>query len=87
MLKQLENQIRDLQKELAEIKKNQAALRLQPCLGDSEMREKEEKLDELAGRAKALNETLRDLTRKRQLLLSESAPRTTYNSPGSNGAS
>jgi len=67
MLKQLENQIRDLQKELAEIKKNQAALRLQPCLGDSEMREKEEKLDELAGRAKALNETLRDLTRKRQL--------------------
>jgi len=79
MLKQLENQIRDLQKELAEIKKNQAALRLQPCLGDSEMREKEEKLDELAGRAKALNETLRDLTRKRQLLLSESAPRTTYN--------
>jgi TolA-binding protein len=83
MLKQLENQIRDLQKELAEIKKNQAALRLQPCLGDSEMREKEEKLDELAGRAKALNETLRDLTRKRQLLLSESAPRTTYNPPGS----
>jgi predicted nucleic acid-binding Zn-ribbon protein len=83
MLKQLENQIRDLQKELAEIKKNQAALRLQPCLGDSEMREKEEKLDELAGRAKALNETLRDLTRKRQLLLSESAPRTTYNYLGS----
>ena len=83
MIKQLENQIRDLQKELAEIKKNQAALRLQPCLGDSEMREKEEKLDELAGRAKALNETLRDLTRKRQLLLSESAPRTTYNPPGS----
>ena len=83
MLKQLENQIRDLQKELAEIKKNQAVLRLQPCLGDSEMREKEEKLDELAGRAKALNETLRDLTRKRQLLLSESAPRTTYDPPGS----
>jgi hypothetical protein len=47
------------------------------------MREKEEKLDELAGRAKALNETLRDLTRKRQLLLSESAPRTTYNYLGS----
>ena len=83
MIKQLENQIRDLQKELAEIKKNQAALRLQPCLGDSEMREKEEKLEELNGRAKAVNETLRDLTRKRQLLLSESAPRTTYNPPGS----
>jgi hypothetical protein len=87
MIKQLENQIRDLQKELAEIKKNQAVLRLQPCLGDSEIREKDEKLDEMDGRAKALNETIRDMTRKRQLLLSESAPRTTYNSPGSNGPS
>jgi prefoldin subunit 5 len=83
MIKQLENQIRDLQKELAEIKKNQAALRLQPCLGDSEMRGKEEKIDDLDGRAKTLNDTIRDLTRKRQLLLSESAPRTTYNFPGS----
>ena len=81
MLKQLENQIRDLQKELAEIKKNQAALRLQPCLGDSEMREKDEKLEELDGRAKNLNETIRDLTRKHQLLLSESALKKIYNSP------
>ena len=43
MIKQLENQIRDLQKELAEIKKDQAVLRLQPCLGDSEIRVKDEK--------------------------------------------
>jgi len=72
MIKELENQIRDLQKELAEIKKNQAALRLHPCLGDLEIREKEEKFDELDGRAKAINETLRNLTRKHQLLMSES---------------
>jgi len=85
MIKQLENQIRDLQKELAETKKNQAALRLQPCLGDSEIRQKEEKLGELDGRAKAINETIRDLTKKRQLLLSESAPRTIYNSPSNGG--
>jgi prefoldin subunit 5 len=84
MVKQLENQIRDLQKELAEIKKSQALLRLQPCLGDSEIREKEEKFDELDGRATAINGAIRDLTRKHQLLLSESAPRTTYNSIGSN---
>jgi len=84
MIKQLENQIRDLQKELAEIKKNQAALRLQPCLGDLEIRAKDEKLDELDGRAKAIIDTLRSTTRKRQLLLSESAPRTTYNSSGCN---
>jgi len=83
MIKQLENQIRDLQKELAEIKKNQAVHRLQPCLGDSEIREKEEKVEELDGRAKAINETIRDLTRKHQLLLSESVPRTIYNPRGS----
>jgi hypothetical protein len=41
MIKQLENQIRDLQKELAEIQKDRAVLRLQPCRGDSEIRGKE----------------------------------------------
>ena len=65
MIKQLENQIRDLQKELAEIKKQLADLRLQPCLGDSEIRAKEKKFEELDGRAAVLTETLRDLTRKR----------------------
>ena len=83
MNKQLENQIRDLKKELAEIKKNQAALRLQPCLGDSEIRQKEEKLWELDGQVKAINETLRELTRKHQMLLSESAPKMPLKSPGS----
>ena len=87
MIKQLENQIRDLQKELAEIKKEQAVLRLQPCLGDSEIRVKDEKSDELDGRAKTIIDTIRGTTRKHQLLLSESAPRTTYNSPGSNKGS
>ena len=79
MIKQLENQIRDLQKELAELKKELADLRLQPCLGDSELRAREEKFDERDGRAAALTVNLRDLTRKRQLLLSQSAPRTIYN--------
>ena len=37
-IKQLENQIRDLQKELAAIQKDQVVLRLQPCRGDSEIR-------------------------------------------------
>jgi ribosomal protein L29 len=75
MIKELENQIRDLQKELAEIKKNQAVLRLQPCLGDLEIREKDEKFDELDRRAKVINDTIRGMTRKHQLLLSESAMR------------
>ncbi|MBP1720088.1 MAG: hypothetical protein H6Q43_3526 [Deltaproteobacteria bacterium] len=87
MINQIENQIRDLKKELAEIKKNQALLRLQPCLGDLEIRVKDEKMGELDGRVMALNETIRDLTRRHQLLLSESAPRTTYDLPRSNRGS
>ena len=47
-----EKEIRDLQKELAEVQREQAALRLQPCKGDSEIRKKDEKFDELEGRAK-----------------------------------
>ena len=72
MINQLEKQLRDLQKELAEVQKDRAVLRLQPCRGDSEIREKDGKLDELDRRIKIINETMRDLTRKRQLLISES---------------
>jgi len=75
MIKQLENQIRDLQKELAEIKKDQAVLRIQPCRGDSEIRGKDAKFDDLDRRAKAINETIRGMTRKRQLLISQPAIR------------
>jgi chromosome segregation ATPase len=75
MIKQLEKQIRDLQKELAEIQKGQAALRLQPCRGDSEIREKDGKLEELDKRAKTIGETIRDLERKRQKLMAESVMR------------
>ena len=75
MIKQLENQIRDLQKELVEIQKDKAVLRLQPCGGDSDIRGKDAKFDELDRRAKAINETTRGMTIKRQLLISESALR------------
>jgi len=43
MTTDLEKQIRDLQKELAEVQKERALLRLQPCRGDSEIREKDKK--------------------------------------------
>jgi len=75
MSKELENQIRDLQKELAEIQKDQAVLRLQPCRGDSDIKGKDAKFDELDRRARAINETIRSMTRKRQLLVSESTIR------------
>jgi chromosome segregation ATPase len=72
MTTELEKQIRDLQKELAEVQKEQAALRLQPCRGDSEIRKKDAKCDELDRQATILRKTIMDLTRKLQLLNSQS---------------
>ncbi len=80
MINQLQQQIRDLQKELAEVQMEQAAFRLQPCRGDSEIRKKDAKFDELDGRAKTINETIRDLTRKLQRLISQSTTRGIYDS-------
>jgi hypothetical protein len=87
MIKQLENQIRDLQKELAEIKKNQAVLRIQPCRGDSEIRGKDAKFDELDKRARTITDSIRGMTRKRQLLISEPAIRGNDGSPPSKNSS
>jgi chromosome segregation ATPase len=87
MIKQLENQIRDLKRELAEIQKDQAILRLQPCRGDSEIGGKDAKIDELDRRATAIKETIRDMTRKRQLLISESTIRGNNESPSSKNSS
>ena len=84
MITELEKKIRDLQKELAETKKNQSVLRLQPCRGDSEIMAKDAKFDELDRRAKAINETIRGMTRKHQLLISESIIRGGNESPSSN---
>ena len=72
MINRLEKQIRDLRKELAEVQKGQSALRLQPCRGDSEIREKDAKFDELDRRAKTIGEGIRDLEGKRQRLMAES---------------
>ena len=72
MIEELERKIWDMQKELAKIKKDQSVLRLQPCRGDSEIMNKDAKYDELDRRATIIRATIRDLTRKRQLLISES---------------
>lgn len=87
MIKELENQIRGLQRELAEIQKDQAVLRLQVCGGDSEIREKDAKFDELDRRAKEIKETLRSITRKRQLLIFQSATKGSYESASSSDSS
>ena len=72
MIKKLEQELRNLQKELAGIMKEQAALRFQPCRGDSEITKKDEKLEEMDRRAKNLQETIRDRTRKQHLMIFES---------------
>ena len=87
MIKQLENQIQDLQKELAEIKKDKAVLRIQPCRGDSEIKGKDAKFDELDRRAEAINKTIRAMTRKNQLSNSESAIRGSCESSDSKNSS
>jgi hypothetical protein len=87
MIKQLENQIRDLKRELVEIQKDQAILRLQPCRGDLEIGGKDAKFDELDTRAKVINGTIRDMTRKRQLLISESTIRGNNEYPSSKNSS
>ena len=74
-MQELENQIRDLQEELAEVQKDLAVLRLQPCRGDSDIRQKDAKLDEVDRRATNLKKTIVDLTRKLQLLISQSTKR------------
>jgi chromosome segregation ATPase len=72
MARDLEQEIRNLQKELEGIQKDRDVLRLQPCRGDAEIRAKDAKYEDLARRAAILRETIRDLTRKRQLLIFES---------------
>jgi hypothetical protein len=72
MIMDLEEQIRGLQRELAGVEKEQAALRLQPCKGDSEIAKKDAKFDELDRKGATIRKTIVDLTRKRQLLISQS---------------
>ncbi len=87
MIKRLENQIRDLQRELGEIQKDQAFLCLQPCRGDSEIEEKDAKLDELNTRGTIIKEASRDLTRRRQLLISQSTTKGAYEPPNPDNSS
>jgi uncharacterized protein YoxC len=86
VIKELEKEIQDLQKEMAGVRKDQAVLRLQPCRGDSDIRGKDAKFDELDKRAKNINETIWTLTRKRQLFISESTTRGSYDSSDSNNS-
>jgi chromosome segregation ATPase len=71
MIKQIERQIRDLKRDLIQVRRERTSLRLQPCKGDMELRRKEGKLEELDERTRTFRESIRELERKRQEVLSE----------------
>jgi chromosome segregation ATPase len=81
MIKQIERQVRDLQKELLEVQREWDSLRLQPCRGDVEIRKKDEVLRELEKRIESLHEKIRELERKRREMMSEAVKKTGYESP------
>lgn len=81
MIKQIERQIHDLQRELTEVQREETSFRLQPCKGDTEIRRKEGKLEELGKRIRSLRESIRELERKRQEVMSESFKKEEYESP------
>ena len=81
MIKQVEHQIRELQKELTGAQKKLASLRLQPCRGDMEIRQKERRLDEVEEGIKSIKEKMRDLHKKRHEIMAENLKKEGYESP------
>lgn len=81
MIKQIERQVRDLQKELSEVQKEWDSVRLQPCRGDGEIRQKDEKLSALEKRRDTLRGQIRELERKRREMLTETVKKKDYESP------
>jgi predicted nucleic acid-binding Zn-ribbon protein len=81
MGKQIDRQVRDLQRALAEIEKEQSSLRLQPCKGDAEIRAKEGKLEDLDKRARSIRESIRESERKNQERMFEPFKKEEYESP------
>ena len=80
-VKQLERQIRDLQKELLDAKKEADLLRLQPCTGDFELRKKDEAMGEIETRVETINQSIREMEKKRREMMSTAMKNSVYESP------
>ena len=81
MIKENERQVRDLQKELSEVQKEWNLVRLQPCRGDGDIRQKDEKLNSLEERMDAIQDQIRGLERKRRDVLSGTVKKKDAESP------
>ena len=66
MIKEIEHQVRDLQKEFSEVQKEWNLVRLQPCRGDEDIRRKDGKLNSLEERMDTIQDQIRELERKRR---------------------
>jgi hypothetical protein len=80
-VKQIERQIRDIQKELLDTRREGDLLRLQPCTGDFELRKKEEAMTEIENRIDGINQNIRELEKKRRELMSTAVKNFGYESP------
>ena len=80
-VKQVERQIRDLQKELLDARKEADLLRLQPCTGDFELRKKDEAMTEIETRIETINQNIRELEKKRREMMSTTLKNSGYESP------
>ena len=70
-----------MQKEFSEVQKEWNLVRLQPCRGDGDIREKDEKLNTLEERMEAIQDQIRELERKRRDVLSGSMRKEDGKSP------
>jgi len=81
MIKQIEGQVRELQKKLAETQKERNLLRLQPCKGDLEIRQKDEEINRLDKSIAFLNQQIRETEKKRREMMSEAIKKPGNESP------
>ncbi len=81
MIRQIEGQVRELQKKLAETQKERNLLRLQPCKGDLEIRQKDEEIDCLDKGIAFLHQQIRESEKKRREMMSEALKKPGYESP------
>ena len=81
MTKQIERQVRDLQKEMAEAQRERDLLRLRPYRGDKEIREIDGGLDRFDKRIESIQSLIRELEKKRREVMSSAVKRGEYESP------
>jgi prefoldin subunit 5 len=81
MIKQIEGQVRELKKKLAETQKQRNLLRLQPCQGDLEIQQKDEDINHFDKNIDSLSQQIRELERKRREMMSDAIKNNGYESP------